>query len=197
MVAIAYYLIDGAPGGTWGSFDNMRRAEQLLAQARALEPGSATVLNTTVFWLRSVGRCAEVIEAAERAIRIDPNRTRTHTGRHIQSSLPCARHGRDTPRRSWRSGAGADQLNPRSTCKSSRYRHMGFASLLLGRDQDAIAFLRRSLAMDPEGQALRWTYRMLAAAYARTGQIDEARRWLSAAVSYGRTAPCAAFIRKS
>ncbi len=58
---------------------------------------------------------------------------------------------------------------------------MGFAALMLGRDQDAIAFLRRSLAIHPESRAHSWTYRMLAVAYARTGQIDEAKRWLSAA----------------
>ena len=76
--------------------------------------------------------------------------------------------------------AQADQLNPRSPWKFSRYRHMGFAALMLGRDQDAIAFLQRSLAINPEAAGYRWTYRMLAAAYARTGQIDEAKRWLSA-----------------
>src|SRR6516162_10008952 len=56
---------------------------------------------------------------------------------------------------------------------------MGFAALMLGRDQDAIAFFRRSLALNPENSANRWTYRMLAAAFARIGQMDEAKRALS------------------
>ncbi len=180
MVAIAYYLIDGAPGGTWGNFANMRRAEQLLTRARALEPGSVTVLNTMVFWLRSVGRCAEVIEAAERAIRLDPNQSRNHTGLYNELAVCKTRAGYAEEGLALQ--VEADQLNPRSTYTSSRYRRMGYASLLLGRDQEAIGFLRRALAMDPEGQSLRWTYIMLAAAQARTGQIDEARRWLSAAV---------------
>ena len=73
--------------------------------------------------------------------------------------------------------AKADQLNPRSPWKFARYRHMGFASLMLGRDQDAITFLQRSIAMNPEIHGvLNWTYRLLAAAYARTGQLVEARR---------------------
>jgi adenylate cyclase len=59
---------------------------------------------------------------------------------------------------------------------------MGFAALMLARDQDAIAYLQRSLTMNPEAQGLGWTYRMLAAAYARLGQIDEAKRWLAASV---------------
>jgi hypothetical protein len=38
------------------------------------------VLNTYVQWLRAVGRCPEVIEEAERALRTDPNRMRVMTG---------------------------------------------------------------------------------------------------------------------
>ena len=77
MTGVAYFLIDGMPAGGWGSFENMQRAGRLLAQARALEPRSPRVLNIALYWLRTVGRCAEVIEAAEHAIRIDPNRMRT------------------------------------------------------------------------------------------------------------------------
>jgi tetratricopeptide (TPR) repeat protein len=76
-----------------------------------------------------------------------------------------------------------DQLNPRSPWKFSRYRRMGVAALMLGRDQEAIEHLRRSLALNPEAPVsyISGTYRYLAAAYARTGQTDEARRSLSAA----------------
>ena len=77
LIGVAYFLIDGRPADVWGNFENMQRAGRLLAQARALAPGSAKVLNITLYWLRTVGRCAEVIEAAEHAIRIDPNRMRT------------------------------------------------------------------------------------------------------------------------
>ena len=179
MVVIAYFLID-APGG-WGYFENVRRAERLLAQARALQPGSASVLNVMVYWLRSVGRCAEVIETAEHAIRLDPNRLRTHTGLYNELAVCKTRTGHAEEELALQ--AQADHLNPRSPWKFSRYRHMGFAALMLGRDQEAIEFLRRSLAMNPEAPVsyINWTYRMLAAAHARIGQIDEAKRWLSAA----------------
>jgi hypothetical protein len=56
---------------------------------------------------------------------------------------------------------------------------MGVAALMLGRDQDAIALFQRSLALNPESQASRWIHHMLAAAYARTGQMDAAKRSLS------------------
>ena len=159
----------------------MRRAERLLAQARALQPASASVLNIMVYWLRSVGRCAEVIETAEHAIRLDPNRLRTYTGLYNELAVCKTRTGHAEEELALQ--AQADQLNPRSPWKFSRYRHMGFSALMLGRDQEAIEFLRRSLAMNPEAPVsyISGTHRMLAAAHSRTGQIDEAMRWLSAA----------------
>ena len=106
------------------------------------------VLNITVYWLRSVGRCAEVIEAAEHAIRIDPNRMRTYTG--VYNELAVCKTWTGHAEEELALQAKADQLNPRSPWKFNRYRHMGFASLMLGRDQDAITFLQRSLAINPE-----------------------------------------------
>ena len=59
---------------------------------------------------------------------------------------------------------------------------MGFASLMLGRDQDAITYLQRSLALNPDNDSTQgWTDRLLAAAYARTGQMEEAKRSLAEA----------------
>ena len=177
MAMVAYLLTELADG--WGSSEDMRRAGRLLEQARALEPRSPLVLNNAVYWLRTVGRCAEVIEAAEQAIRIDPNQMRTYTGVYNELALCKTRVGHAEEDLALQ--ALADQLNPRSPSKFIRYRRMGFAALMLGRDQDAIAFLQRSLALHAEDPIHRWTYRNLAAAYARTGQTDEARRSLAAA----------------
>jgi len=174
---VAYFLTDSAGG--WGNSENMQRAGRLLEQARALEPRSPLVLNNAVFWLRTVGRCAEVIEAAEHAIRLDPNRLRTYTGVYNELAVCKVRVGQAEEGLALQ--ALADQLNPRSPWKFIRYRNMGFAALMLGRDQDAIVFLQRSLALRPDDPIHRFTYRNLAAAYARTGQTDEARRSLSAA----------------
>jgi hypothetical protein len=172
---IAYFLVD-APGG-WGTFDNVQRAGRLLEQARALDPRSATVLNNAVYWLRSMGRCAEVIEAAGHGIRVDPKRLRGYTGIYNELAVCKTRLGHAEEELALQ--ALTDQLNPRSSFKFSRYRHMGFAALMLGKDTEAIAFFQRSLALNPENSANRWTYRMMAAAYCRTGQIDEAKRSLS------------------
>jgi TolB-like protein/DNA-binding winged helix-turn-helix (wHTH) protein len=173
MAKIAYFLTDAE----FSSPGSMQRAGQLLEQARALEPQSAEVLNSLVYWLRSTGRCAEAIEAAEHAIRIDPNRLRIYTGVYNELAVCKTRVGHAQEELALQ--AHVDQLNPRSPFKFTRYRHMGFAALMLGLDQDAIVFSRRSLALNPENFANRWTYRYLAAAFARTGQMDEAKRALS------------------
>jgi adenylate cyclase len=76
----------------------------------------------------------------------------------------------------------AIRLNPRSGYLFNRYRDIGFASLVLGRDRDAITFLKRSLAINPDNNGYhQWIYRDLAAAYARTGQMPEAKHALAEA----------------
>ena len=138
------------------------------------------VLNTYVYWLRRAGRCREVIETAERAIQIDPKRIRTYTGVYNELARCKLRTGR--AEESIELQAKADQLNPRSPWKYTRYHQMGFASLLLGRYADAVTLIERSIALNPEvHESAHLVYRWLAVAYAGTGQIGEARRWLSAA----------------
>ena len=179
LIYVAYYLIDGRSWtGDWASYENMQRAEQLLAQARAIAPGSAEVLNTTVLWLRSVGRCPEVIAAAERAIRTDPNRMRMWTG--VYNELAVCKTWTGHADEEIALQAEANRLNPRSPWMFNRYHRMGFAALMLGRDQDAVTFLQQSLAINPEGD-LHWVHRMLTAAYARSGRMEEARRSLAEA----------------
>jgi adenylate cyclase len=76
----------------------------------------------------------------------------------------------------------AIRLNPRAPYLFNRYRDMGFASLMLGRDRDAITFLERSLAINPDDNGYhRQIYRFLAAAYARAGQMPEAKHALAEA----------------
>jgi TolB-like protein/DNA-binding winged helix-turn-helix (wHTH) protein len=173
MAMVAYFLTEA--GGN--NLENLQRAGRLLEHARAREPRSAKVLEIAVYWLRSVGRCAEAIEAAEHAIRTDSNQIRSYTGVYNELAVCKTRVGHAEEELALQ--AQVDQLNPRSVYKTSRFRHMGFAALMLGRDQDAIAHFQRSLALLPENPAHRWTYRMLAAAYARIGQMDEAKRALS------------------
>lgn len=176
MATIAYYLLDRTVTGRGVTSDDMHRAEQLLMQAHRIAPNSDIVLNYMVYWLSSTGRCQEVIELAQQAIQMDPNqgtgtynelgKCKTMTG-HAEEEIPLQ--------------AAADRRNPHSAYKFRRYNRMGFASLMLGRDQDAITFYQRSLAMAPGEGGNQRVYRELAAAYARSGQMEEARSALAEA----------------
>ena len=181
MTGIAYYLTDAATPFGWGSFESMQRAEHLLEHARAIAPDSEFVLNTYVYWLRTVGRCPEAIELTQQAIQTDSNQTRTWTGIYNELSI-CKGLTGDTEE-ALALQQEADRLNPLSSSKVFRYGQMGWASLMLGKDQDAIINLGRSLAISQEPGAAYtpWRYRLLAAAYARTGQLEEAKRYLSKA----------------
>jgi adenylate cyclase len=177
MTYIAYHLsIVAGHGDGWENFENMQRAERLLAQARAIAPDSSIVLNTTLLWLRTVGRCSEVIEAAQRAIQ-RPNRIRGLKG--IYHELGRCKTLTGHAEEGISLEEEANQLNPRSPWRYLRYRFIGWYSLLLGRDSDAIKYLERSLAINPDDDGtLHFQYRILAAAYARIGHMEEARQYL-------------------
>ncbi|MBV9248089.1 MAG: winged helix-turn-helix domain-containing protein [Acetobacteraceae bacterium] len=177
---VAYYLIARQPDANWGNFDDMERAEQLLNKARAIAPDSESVLNTTVWWLRSVERCPESMEAAQRAIQMAPHRIRAMTG--IRNELAMCKTRNGFAEEAIELQKEVLQLNPRSPSKIFRYRHIGWNLVLLGKDEDAIKYLEQSLAMNAELERdTNWAYRLLAAAYARTGRTDEATRALAQA----------------
>jgi adenylate cyclase len=181
MTGIAYYLTDNSTPYGWGSFHDMQRASHLLEQARAIAPDSEFVLNTYVYWLRTVGRCPEAIELARHALETDSNGTRTWTG--IYNELSVCKILAGEAEEGLTLQAEADRLNPLSSSKIFRYGQMGWASLMLSRDLDAIVYLQRSLAIshEPAAAYTPWRYRLLAAAYARIGQLEEARHYLSEA----------------
>jgi adenylate cyclase len=177
MVGIAYHLLDrSATNGYWANLEDMQRTEALLTQARALAPETERLLPVTAYWLRVLGRSEEAMVASEEAIRRFPNNPngyaqlghcKTITG-HAEEEIPLQ--------------AQAIRVNPRDPYLFNRYRRMGFASLMLGRDQDAIAFIERSLAVSREDDGSRsGMNRLLAAAYARTGQTSAAKRALAEA----------------
>jgi adenylate cyclase len=162
--------------GSWGAAENMERAEKLLTQARTIAPDSEAVLNLAANWLQERGRFQEGSVVAEELIRRFPNREtgyfnlaqcNIHIG-HADEAIPLEEN--------------AIRLNPRSPWLYARYRDMGYASLLLGKDRDAITFVERSLALNPNDNSYRpRAYSRLAAAYARTGQMAEAKQALAEA----------------
>jgi Tfp pilus assembly protein PilF len=88
MTRIAYYLTDSnSTTYGWGSFQDVQRASHLLEQARTIAPDSKFVLNTYVYWLRTVGRCPEAIELAQQALKTDAGGTRPWTGIYNELSV--------------------------------------------------------------------------------------------------------------
>jgi TolB-like protein len=180
MTCIAHRLADSTGYDGWQNFEDSQRAERLLTQALAIEPHSPFVLNTYVLWLRTVGRCAEVIEICERSIQQHPNRIRGMMGiyHELARCKTCTGHAEE--------GIAleelANQLNPRSPWRYIRHRHIGWYSLLLGRDLDAIEHYERSLAINADNDGtLHWQYRRLAAACARNGRMQNARQYIARA----------------
>ena len=177
MVGIAFILINRAGlADSWGATENMQRVGRLLMQARAIAPYSQVVLNLTVQWLQKQGRRREGVAVAEELIRRFPNDPSGYFD--LAQNLIFIGHADEViPLEET-----AIRLNPRSSWMFGRYRDMGFASLLLGEDRDAIAYLERSLAADPDVAGdRRWLYRCLAVAYARTGQMPNAKHALAEA----------------
>jgi TolB-like protein/DNA-binding winged helix-turn-helix (wHTH) protein len=178
MTHIVFYDAGDAIDNGWGTFGRLRRAERLISEARSLAPGSELVLNTYVIWLRAVDRCPEAIEAAERAIQTDPNRTRVQTGLYNELARCKMKLGDAAAAISLHEQA--DRLNPRSTFRFQRYAQIGLALLLLGRDREAVAYLEHSFVIHPlDSAGVR--YRRLAAAYALMGQEAQARHALAEA----------------
>jgi adenylate cyclase len=178
MTHIAFYLSNAAGRGDgWEDFECMQRAGRLLAQARAIAPDSPVVLNGYVLWLRTVGRYAEAVEACERAIQVHPNRIRGLSG--IYHELGRCKTWTGHAEEGITLEEEANRLNPYSPWRYVRYRHIGWYSLLLGKDLDAIRYLERSHTINPEDDGTtHLQYRRLAAAYARIGKIEEARQYL-------------------
>ena len=180
LVGVAFCLLMTTTPASLATSEAMQRIGGLLAQARAMAPNSPEVLNSTLWWLRAAGRCQEVIEAAEQAIRTNPSRIRMHTG--IYNELGRCKTWSGKAEEEIVLQSKLNQLNPGNPFQYQRYHRMGWASLLLGRYQDAIAFLQRSLAVNPDiHNFTQEIYRRLSVAYARTGQIQEARHWLAEA----------------
>jgi adenylate cyclase len=178
MSWIAFFLSYAVSYAGWGDFSRLQRAECLLMRALAIAPESPMVLNAYVMWLRTVGRCAEAIEVCERAIRMHPRRIRGWMG--FYHELGRCKTWMGYAEEGIALETEANRLNPRSPWEFSRYRHIGWYSLLLGRDLDAIDNLERSLAINAEGTP-HFRYCWLAAAYARTGNVETARQYLVSA----------------
>ncbi len=171
LVGGAYFLIERM--SPWQIFGDMRRAENYVVKAREIAPTASEPAYVTMYWLKSVGRCPEVIELGRQIMRTDPEGVRSIVGIASQLGQCLAQNGH--PEEDIALQQQAVEADPRSLWLFDRFRAIGFDQLLLGRYQDAITSLHRSLAINPKFGSS-WRYLGLAAAYAATGQIAQARQ---------------------
>ncbi len=165
MTGIAYSLIESNRHG-----DDLERAAKYLADAAAINPNDERVLGTTGYLLWLQRRCTEAILAYQRVLEANPNSARAFNG--IGACLSTlGRADEAIPMLE-----KAIRLDPLGAYDWSHYQFMGWAMLLLGKDEEAIVWTQRALAANPNNRP-NWrtgfTLR-LAAGYARLGHLDEA-----------------------
>ena len=172
MTGIAYSLIEGNRRG-----DDLQRATTLLADASAINPDDEHVVATNAYLLRHRGRCNESIAAYRRVLNGNPNFHWAYND--IGACLTTL----DRAAEAIPMFEKANRLDPLGPYAWSRYQHMGWAMLSLGRDEEAILWTQRALSANPSVRP-DWQASFIlriAASHARLGRLDEARRLVAEA----------------
>ncbi len=177
-IELADALLDNEDITPQGRKTVLLRTAALLDSARAQQPTAELVQLVTLEWLSwQDERCAETIEAARHFIEIDPRAPQSYrwlgwclikTGR-AEEAIPILEK--------------AILLGPRDPLLSHDDRNLAYALLLLGHYDAAIEWAERALALNPEDSRYQRARleRWIAAAYALTGRLDDARRTLAQA----------------
>jgi adenylate cyclase len=151
--------------------DDPERAANLLARAAAINSSNLYVLVETAHQLTTSNRYSEAVAAFQRILDEYPNASGVYylmganmmpLGR-AEEAIPLIK---ETLRR-----------DPRSGWNYDRYADLSIATMLIGRDEEAIVWAQRALAASPPYPFVRGAQnRLLAAAYARLGRLDEAHQ---------------------
>jgi adenylate cyclase len=153
----------------------LRRASDLITRAEFLDPRNAKVINTRIYLLLNQRRCKEVIPAATRAIDDNPTLTIIRYGLHQWLGFCLLVGGRAAEAIPMLEQSIRD--DPRNPQNFVRFYSLGYAMSFLGRHDEAVDWLRRSLASNPSNSIQRRGNMLAAitATLALAGHIDEAR----------------------
>jgi adenylate cyclase len=171
---LANALISGsAPKDPAAAAADLRRAEELIAQALATSPSDSYARRVKGKLLRLTRRCAEAIPEFEISLATDRNNPVTLvdlsmckylTGGSDQEAIALTEQ--------------AIRLSPRDPAMGWWYNWIGFVHLLQSRVDDAIAWLEKARSLDSKA----WnTHSFLAAAYGCKGELERARAELAEA----------------
>ena len=145
LVGLTEALIDSVASGAEDPSAPMtfHRADALIRRAELLRPDDSYVMYVRLYLLAREWRWSEAIAAAQRAIEIHPSMPGAHfcLGTCL---IPIGRVADAVTK-----FKEAFRLRPRSPYNCNRYRTMGEALIFLGEYEEAISWLRRSLAANP------------------------------------------------
>ena len=152
--------------------DELQRAAALLSDAAAISPNSAYVLPRTVYLLRAQWHWSEALAVAQRFMELYPNDAEAYnqlaTMKFATGALAEAIPLQETSIR----------LDPRNSFLFERYQRIGYALLVLGREQELISWFERAVASNQDLSSFyaAKNYLGLAAAYALSGRSAEAHQ---------------------
>lgn len=166
---------------------DMDSARKLIPRALALAPQNARVLAARGFLLKLDGKCKEAIASNQLALNYEPNNIEALTG--IAVCTANLGHPEEADQRL----KELLKLDPQDPNNKVRYNQLGLVNLMLGRNEEAIDWLQKSMAADPNGtesadslNRTEFNELGLMAAYGLTGRLQEAR---ARYVDYSRRAP--------
>jgi TolB-like protein/class 3 adenylate cyclase len=162
-------LVDVAVGAGFASDDMAARfamAEAAAIKVLSLLPENAIAHLCLGMALAYTDRAVQAIEECERAVDLDRNFAHAHAQiglfkTFIGRAEECDGHTRT-----------ALQLSPRDPWVFAWQMNVGYAKACLGRDEDAVIWLRRSIESNRNYPS---THLWLAGALANLGRLDEAR----------------------
>jgi adenylate cyclase len=154
--------------GWWPVAQAQAEAVRYAQLAVRLDPHDAEALATLARWTAmGTGDYDEARLLAERAIALDPNSARVwRCSGFIFIYMGEAELALDHLRRGLR-------FSPRDSWAQESWGGIAMALMELGRDQEAVAAARTAVQLNPRFTAVQ---RILAAALAHLGRLDEARK---------------------
>ncbi len=168
-------------GGTWmaaNSAESFAEGERLAAKALSLVPKRARAQFLVGAAHIFTNRAAQGIAECQYALSLDRNWAAAHVMIGVGEYLLGRAEETDRHIRE------AFRLSPRDPISHGWYHQAGFAKLLLGRDEEAIAWYRKSIDANRNLPAARF---MIAAAFANLGRIDEAKAAVQSGLSIAPT----------
>jgi adenylate cyclase len=158
-------------GSTWytgSSNEHLEALDRIVNQALAIKPDDALATYFQGYVLKRLRKdLDQALVAFERAIALDPNLAVAHNYvGQIKVFLGRASEAAEHTLK-------AIQLSPRDPQLAEWYYQLGITYIHQQRYNEAVEWARRGVQVNPN---LRYPYRVLAAALALSGRVDEARK---------------------